>query len=87
MPLPAQGGVIRSRLLPGFQFRLADLYRLPELPELIEDPVYESFVSPFLRAARIRAEEAEVRTAQAESRAKRYAAQLKALGITPDNSE
>jgi Uma2 family endonuclease len=80
MPLPVQDRVIRSRVLPGFQFRLDNLYRLPELPELIEDPVYQSFVSPFLHAARIRAEEAEARAA-------RYAAQLKALGITPDDPE
>jgi Uma2 family endonuclease len=80
MPLPAQEGVIRSRVLPGFQFRLADLYHLPEPSKLIKDPVYESFVLPFLRSARIRAEEAE-------ARAERYAAQLKALGVIPDNPE
>jgi hypothetical protein len=98
VPLPKQGGVIRSRVLPGFQFRLTDLYRLPEPPEMIDDPVYQGFVSPFLRAERIRAEEAESRAEEAESRAEqtealllrerefseRYAAQLRALGIDPE---
>jgi hypothetical protein len=98
VPLPRQGGVIRSRVLPGFQFRLTDLYRLPEPPQLLDDPVYQAFVSPFLRAERSRAEEAEIRAEQESKRAEqaetqllreqqlvqRYAAQLKSLGIEPD---
>lgn len=101
VPLPIQGGVIRSRVLPGFQFRLTDLYRLPEPPEMIDDPVYQGFISPFLREERIRAEEAEARAEEAEARAEeaegfllrerelsqRYAAQLRALGITPETLE
>jgi Uma2 family endonuclease len=69
VPLPNSGGVIRSRVLPGFQFRLTDLYHLPEPPEMVDDPVYQDFVSPFLREERIRAEQAESRAEQAESRA------------------
>lgn len=92
--LPKSGGVIRSHVLPGFQFRLADLLHLPEPPAMIDDPIYQGFVSPYLRAERIRAEQAETRAGQAESRllrermlAERYAAQLRALGITPDTLE
>jgi malate synthase len=53
-------GVIRSRVLPGLQFRLADLCRRPEHGTLRDDPVYAAFVlpdrarvtmaAPFLRA-------------------------------------
>jgi len=56
VPISPVGGVIHSRVLPGFQFRLADLYRLPEPPELVTDSVYRDLVSPFLRAERERAE-------------------------------
>ena len=39
-----QNGIIRSTVLPGFQFRIADLYRRPFLHSLINDPVYQSYV-------------------------------------------
>ena len=92
-------GIIRSQVMPGFQFRLADLYRLPEPPAMIDDPVYQGFVSPFLRAERLLAEEerqrAEVERQRAETerhiaakertRAERYAAMLKALGVALDD--
>jgi Uma2 family endonuclease len=84
VPLPQRDGVIRSRVLPGFQFRLADLYRLPEPPDMIDDSVYQGFVSPFLRAERVRAEEAEahaeesnLRAEQAEVRAEQAEARAK----------
>jgi len=56
--MPA-GDVIRSRILPGFQFRIADLYSRPSLEELAEDPVYHEYVFPSFREVRQRAEEAE----------------------------
>jgi Uma2 family endonuclease len=94
VPLPQADGVIRSRVLPGFQFRLADLYRLPEPPAMVDDPLYQGFVSPFLREERIRAEQAESRAEQAEALllrervlSQRYAAQLRALGIDPETLE
>jgi Uma2 family endonuclease len=58
VPIKAVGGVIHAKVLPGFRFRLADLYRMPEPPALVADPVYRDFVSPFLRAERERAEQA-----------------------------
>ncbi|MDM8516670.1 hypothetical protein QUF76_10760, partial [Desulfobacterales bacterium HSG16] len=33
-------------ILPGFQFRLSDLYRQPPLEELAEDAIYHSYVFP-----------------------------------------
>ena len=41
---PDAEGVIRSEVLPGFQFRLRDLYGMPELEELALDEVYRGYV-------------------------------------------
>ncbi|MEM7534271.1 MAG: Uma2 family endonuclease [Chloroflexota bacterium] len=40
----AVDGIIRSSVLPGFQFRIEDLYELPPLRELVNDPVYQGYV-------------------------------------------
>lgn len=99
VPIQPVKGVIHSQIMLGFQFRLADLYRLPEPPQLIEDPVYQSFVSPFLRAERLsteserlraeqanlRAEEERQRAEAADQRAARYAAILKSMGVAVDD--
>jgi len=58
-PLPRIDGVIRSQVLPGFQFRVQDLYKQPAPPRLVEDPVYSAFISPLYRAERLRAAAAE----------------------------
>jgi len=39
-----KNGIIQSTILPGFQFRLNDIYRHPDLEELIEDDVYKHYV-------------------------------------------
>ncbi|MFN8486413.1 MAG: Uma2 family endonuclease [Caldilineaceae bacterium] len=89
-PLPCPDGVIRSRVLPGFQFRVEDLYTKPAPPQMVQDSVYNSFISPFYRAERLRAEEAEARAEQAHQRAEQerqraehYATLLKAAGLFP----
>jgi hypothetical protein len=53
--------------LPGFQFRIADLYRQPSLIEMAEDPLYSDFILPEYLAEKRRAE--------------RLAAKLRELGI------
>ncbi|MDM8522173.1 Uma2 family endonuclease [Desulfococcaceae bacterium HSG8] len=85
-PLP--GGVIRSGVLPGFQFRLNDLYRRPDFTELTDDPVYKSYVLKEYQAQRLAAEEAKQRAEKAERRAEKermraekLAARLRELGI------
>ncbi|WP_295540274.1 Uma2 family endonuclease [uncultured Thiohalocapsa sp.] len=62
-PLPAAGHgddrVVRSRVLPGFQFRVNDLIRRPGPDTMRRDPVYSDFVLPeWTRAERAR-EQAE----------------------------
>ena len=69
-PLPADAdGVICSSVLPGFQFRIADLYLMPPQEMMAEDPVYRHFVLLKLQAEIQRAEVAEERAEVAEERA------------------
>ncbi len=70
---PVDGDLIRSTVLPGFQFRIGDLHRQPKLIELAEDPVYRSFVLPEYQAQKARAD--------------RLAAKLRALGFAEDEVE
>ena len=70
VPIAPDDGVIRSRVLPGLQFRLADLCRRPEHDTLRDDPVYAAFVLPGWRAA----EERAAAQAQALQQAEQHAA-------------
>ena len=83
VPLVPIDGVIESRVLPGFRFRVADLCRRPPHTALRDDPVYADFVLPEWSATERRAaalaeraaaerearEAAEQRTASAAQRA------------------
>ncbi len=93
LPIRPVNGVIHSAILPGFQFRYADIYRLPQAPDLLDDEIYKDFASPFLRAERVlteqernRAEQERSRAEQEHNRAERYAAMLVALGVSVDDS-
>jgi len=63
------GEVIQSKILPGFQFRVADLFHQPSVEEMINDPVYQSFVLPGYTQAKQIVKQAEQRVQQAEQRA------------------
>ncbi|MBK1631558.1 hypothetical protein CKO31_12545 [Thiohalocapsa halophila] len=65
VPLPATDDIVRSRVLPGFQFRRRDLCAQPDWDSMRADPVYAGFVLPGWTAAERRAE-AEARRADAE---------------------
>ena len=89
---PIKEGIIKSKVLPGFQFRLSDLSSHPTPDEMIDDSVYQDFVLPSYREekmARQKAERslnrAEQRAEQEQQRAERLAQQLRALGINPDD--
>jgi hypothetical protein len=75
VPLPAADGIVRSRVLPGFQFRQSDLCAQPDWDSLRADPVYAGFVLPGWTAAEQRAAaeaaRAEVATERAEAEAAR----------------
>jgi Uma2 family endonuclease len=96
------GDVIRSQVLPGFQFRISDLkHRRPSLEEMAEDEVYQEFVMPYYRKERERADKAEKllalerqakeqekqRADEAEKRAERLAAMLREAGISFDEEQ
>ena len=69
---PDEEGVIRSQVLPGFQFRREDLLREPLLAELARDDVYADYVIPELQVAETRAKKAEERAdAAAQPRRRR----------------
>ncbi len=53
---PVKKDIIRSEVLPGFQFRIKDLYRQPSLEELTEDEVYQGYVLPFHQKVKQKAE-------------------------------
>lgn len=76
--------LIRSEVLPGFQFRIDDLYRQPSMREMAEDPIYQKFVLPFYQEERKRAEREKMRAEQEKARADRLAAKLKALGFSEE---
>ena len=81
VPIEPQDGVIHSRVLPGFRFRLADLVRQPEHETLRADPVYADFVLPGWRAAEeqaaaeAQARQAAEQRAEAEGQARQAAEQ------------
>ena len=83
---PDADGVIHSEMLPGFQFRMEDLRRQPELAELALDDVYAGFVLPGFRdamtARRVAEDLAETEAAarrKAEERAQALEAELARL--------
>ena len=95
-PLEADAeGILRSQVLPGFQFRVAHLFSLPTLEDLADDPIYSSYIllkyqtmkqraelaKKRTELAKERTELAEERVAAEKARADRYAAILRDLGI------
>lgn len=75
-----KNGVLHSEVLPGFQFRLDDLYSLPPLNDLVGDLVYKAFVIPryfelqqFAEAEHERAQQATQQAQQAAQRVQQAA--------------
>ena len=68
---PDTDGVIRSTILPGFQFRVRDLYDLPSLETLARDAVYETYILLYYQAALAQAELERQRAAEERQRAEK----------------
>jgi Uma2 family endonuclease len=88
---PGRGKVIQSTVLPGFQFRVEDLFNKPSPDEMIENLVYQGFVLPGYREeklARLKAEmQAQIANEQIEVEKRlrqQLAEKLRSLGIEPD---
>ena len=88
-------GIVKSKILRGFQFRIVDLYSRPSLEEMSEDEVYRDFVMPSYQAEKQKvkiefkraeqekqkAEQAEQRAEQEKQKVKYLFAKLKSLGV------
>lgn len=84
-PIPPQGeDIIKSEVLPGFQFRISDLYLQPSFDNMAEDPVYREFVYLSYQAEKQRAEQEKQRAEREQQRAERLAAKLRSLGISAE---
>lgn len=83
--LPDANGVIRSAVLPGFQFRLKDLIERPDLEILALEEIYRGYLLPKYQAAEARAEEEHRRAEEERQRSARYAAKLRELGVEVDD--
>ncbi|HYN79742.1 MAG TPA: Uma2 family endonuclease [Lamprocystis sp. (in: g-proteobacteria)] len=75
VPMVPEDGLIRSRVLPGLQFRLTDLCDQPAPEAMRNDPVYADFVFPGWqeaeRRAQAEADRAEAEASRAEAEANR----------------
>ncbi len=68
---PGKGDIIRSKVLPGFQFRVSDLYTRPSLEEMAEDEIYNKYVFPSHKKVKQRAEKEKQRAQQEKQRAEK----------------
>jgi len=66
---PGKDGIVRSEVLPEFQFEISDLYAQPSLEKLSEKEVYRHYVLPFYQKARQEAEAEKQRAEQEKRRA------------------
>lgn len=80
VPLPpGDAGMIQSRVLPGFQFRVEDLLLRPASEEMMEDPVYRDFVLPMWGRERAQLQRETARRREAEQRAQAAEAEITRL--------
>jgi Uma2 family endonuclease len=66
---PDAEGLIHSEVLPGFRFRIADLYAMPTLETMADDPIYRPFVLLKYQAEKQRAAMAQEQAEMAHERA------------------
>ena len=59
-------GIVRSRTLPGFQFRIRDLLGRTSIADLRHDPVYRAFVHPAWQQEEEARQQAELERQQAQ---------------------
>jgi len=74
---PSRKEIIQSEVLPGFQFRISDLYNQPSLEEMAEDEVYQGYVLPFYRDVKRIAEQSRQRLILAEQTEKQLVSELR----------
>ena len=88
---PLKGGIIKYNVLPGFQFRISDLYHHPSIEEMIDDPVYQKFVLPGYTETKLAIKKAEQRAKaeaqRADAEAKRADAEAKRANAEAQRAE
>ena len=91
MPIkPVKGDLIQCQVLPGFQFRIGDLFDRPSLKEMSCDPVYHTFVFPEFEAeqkAHQKTKQLLQKEVQRVLAAEVEVARLKALLANKDDSQ
>ena len=78
---PDQEGIIRSNILPGFQFRVRDLHQKPRLEMLALDAIYQSYVLLDYQASLMRTETERKRTETERRRAETERRRAEALEV------
>ncbi len=68
---PVRGDIIQSVVLPGFQFRISDLYKEPLQKQMAEDVVYKAFVMLPYQIEKQRAEKEKQRAEKEMQRAEK----------------
>jgi len=66
--IPEVNGIIESTVLPGFRFRVSDLYTQPDLLTLINDEVYSHYVLMYHQKVKQEAQEAKQEAQEAQKR-------------------
>jgi hypothetical protein len=46
---PVDGDIIKSKVLPGLQFRISDLKKKPSIEQMANDEIYQDFVTPYYK--------------------------------------
>ncbi|MEM7532998.1 MAG: Uma2 family endonuclease [Chloroflexota bacterium] len=68
-PIQTVNGVILCNMLPDFQFRREHLFTQPDPVALLNDPVYQSYISPRVREERLETQRERQRANQEQQRA------------------
>ncbi|MDM8521912.1 Uma2 family endonuclease [Desulfococcaceae bacterium HSG8] len=84
---PVGEDIIRSGILPGFRFRISDLYTRPPLEELAADEVYHDYVFPSYKEVRQRAEKAEMRAEEEAARAEKAEMRAEEEAVRAEKAE
>jgi len=56
---PVCGDIIKSEVLPGFQFRISDFYKRTSIIEITNDEIYRDFMFPYYQVEKKRVERTE----------------------------
>ncbi|MBV7340121.1 Uma2 family endonuclease [Chloroflexi bacterium TSY] len=82
---PDRNGVIRSKVLDGFQFRWTHLDSKPSLESLARDKVYQHYVLLEFQEAERRVEEERRQKEEEKAKNQRLEAKLREMGIDPSD--